>query len=309
MTPSPVRQRGVAVLTAILVVALGTIIAVNLMWDATLDQRRTAAALAADQGLMYLQGAEAWAGDILRQDQIDSGESDHLSELWALELAPLPVDGGLISGRLEDLQARFNLNNLITPAGEVDALARRQFERLLESLEMDPGLAAVVIDWLDGDVEPGFPLGGEDSAYANVEPPYRTPNSPITSASELMAIAGFDQEQYRVLAPHVTALPSGTRLNVNTASDVLLASLSDDIDLSQAAVLIEERGGADFVDIDQTFEGRVEADVLQRIDGVSEYFLLTASVVLGTHQLTMYSVLQRDSSGLARAIFRSLGVP
>ena len=92
------RQRGVAILTAMLVVTIGTIIAVNLMWQATLDLRRTEAALAADQGLMYVQGAEAWAADILRQDQVDSPDSDHLGEQWATELPPLPVDGGVITG-------------------------------------------------------------------------------------------------------------------------------------------------------------------------------------------------------------------
>ena len=306
MRHPPANQRGVAVLTAMLVVTLGTMIAVNLLWTGSLDQRRTLAALAADQGLLYLQGAEAWVGDILRQDQIDS-QTDHLGEIWAVELAPLPVEGGVISGRIEDLQARFNVNNLISPQGEVDPIARRQFERLLESLQLDPTLAGVVIDWLDGDSEASFPAGGEDATYAGVDPPYRTPNAVITSSSELMANAGFDAETYRVIAPYVTALPPGTRLNVNTASDVLLASLSDDIDFSAATALIEERGGADFPNIDQTFEGRVEADVLGRIDGVSRYFLLTASVILGTHQITMYSVLERDNSGLVRAIFRSLG--
>ena len=133
------RQRGVAVLTAMLVVAIGTIIAVNLMWEATLDLRRTESALAADQGLMYMQGAEAWAADILRQDQVDSPNSDNLSEQWATELPPLPVDGGTIVGKLEDLQGRFNLNNLIKPDGTQNDLARRQFERLLGLLNLDPG--------------------------------------------------------------------------------------------------------------------------------------------------------------------------
>ena len=84
------QQRGVAVLMAMLVVTIGTIIAVNLMWQGTLDLRRTESALAADQGLMYVQGAEAWAADILRQDLVDSPESDHLGEQWAIELPPLP---------------------------------------------------------------------------------------------------------------------------------------------------------------------------------------------------------------------------
>ena len=302
------QQRGVALITAVLVVAIGTMIAVNLMWEGTLDLRRAESALAADQGLLYVQGAEAWAADILRQDLVDSPNSDHLGEQWAIELPPLPVDGGTITGRLEDLQGRFNLNNLVGADGMEDQLARRQFERLLNRLEIDPGLAGAVVDWLDPDTELRFPTGGEDVVYTSEEPPYRTANSMITSTSELMAIAGFDREIYQRLAPYVTVLPRGTKLNVNTASDMLLASLSDDLDLATATALVEERADAEFVDIDATFEGLVDADTLQDIDGVSEHFLLTATVTLGSNQLTMRSVLQRDRSGITRALFRSLGV-
>lgn len=305
---APSSQRGVALVTAVLVVAIGTIIAVNLLWQGTLDLRRAEAALAADQGLMYVQGAEAWAADILRQDLVDSPDADHLGEQWAIELPPLPVDGGTIVGRLEDLQGRFNLNNLVGTDGRENQLARRQFERLLLSVEADPALAGAVVDWLDPDTELRFPTGGEDVVYSDDEPPYRTANSTITSASELMAVTGFDREIFGRLAPYVTVLPVGTKLNVNTASEVLLASLSDDIDIGTAESLIEERAGAEFIDIDATFEGLVEPDVLQEIDGVSEHFLLTATVTLGSNQLTMRSVLQRDRSGITRAVFRSLGV-
>ena len=301
-------QRGVALVMAIIVVAIGTMIAVNLIWRGTLDLRRTESALAADQGLMYVQGAEAWAADILRQDLVDSPESDHLGELWATELPPLPVDGGAITGRLEDLQGRFNLNNLIGADGKENELARRQFERLLVSVEADPALAGAVVDWLDPDTELRFPSGGEDVVYSDADPPYRTANSTITSTSELMAIAGFDRDTYRRLAPYITVLPQGTKLNVNTASDVVLASLSDDIDIATATSLVEQRGEAEFVDINGTFEGLVEPDVLKELDGVSEHFLLTATVTLGKNQLTMRSVLQRDRSGITRAVFRTFGV-
>jgi general secretion pathway protein K len=302
------QQRGVALITAVLVVAIGTMIAVNLMWEGTLDLRRAESALAADQGLLYGQGAEAWAADILRQDLVDSPDADHLGEQWAIELPPLPVDGGTIIGRLEDLQARFNLNNLVGADGMEDQLARSQFERLLNHLEIDPGLAGAVVDWLDPDTELRFPTGGEDVVYTSQDPPYRTANAMITSTSELMAIAGFDRDIYRRLAPYITVLPRGTKLNVNTASDVVLASLSDNLDLATAAALVEERADAEFLDIDATFEGLVEPDTLQEIDGVSEHFLLTATVTLGSNQLTMRSVLQRDRSGITRALFRSLGV-
>jgi general secretion pathway protein K len=302
------QQRGVAVLMAMLVVTVGTIIAVNLMWQSTLDLRRAESALAMDQGIMYVQGAEAWAADILRQDLVDSPESDHLSEQWAIELPPLPVDGGTITGKLEDLQGRFNLNNLINGQGREDPIARKQFERLLNLVEVDPSLAGAVVDWLDPDTEQRFPSGGEDSAYSDADPPYRTANALITSPSELMAVSGFDRKTYAKVAPYVTVLPAGTKLNVNTASDVVLASLSDDIDISKAQSLVEERADAEFLDIDKTFEDLVEPDVLKRIDGVSEHFLLTATVTLGTNQLTMRSILQRDPSGLSRALFRTLGV-
>jgi general secretion pathway protein K len=302
------KQRGVALLTAMLIVTVAAIIGANLMWQATLDLRRAESALAADQGLLFMQGAEAWAADILRQDQVDSPDSDNLGEQWAFELPPLPVEGGTISGRLEDLQGRFNLNNLIDSKGAEDELSRKQFERMLSLLDLDPTLAGAVIDWLDADVEIRFPDGGEDGAYTDADPQYRTANAMVTTPSELMAVLRFDRETYSKLAPYITVLPSGTKLNVNTASDVVLASLSENIDLSAAGALVEERGGAEFVDIDKTFEGLVEPDVLRRIDGVSQHFLLTATVTLGTNQLTMRSLLQRDASGLTRALFRSLGV-
>lgn len=305
---TPARQRGVAVLTAMLVVAIGTMIAANLLWDATLDQRRTAAALAGDQGLMYVQGAEAWIGDILRQDLVDSPNSDNLGEDWAMQLPPLPIDGGTISGRIEDLQGRFNLNNLIQSDGKEDPVAVAQFQRLLMLLGLDPGLAGAVIDWLDPNVDAHFPTGAEDSVYADADPPYRTPNTMITSPSELMAVAGFDKDSYAKLAPYVTALPMGTKINVNTASDVVLASLSDTLDIATADSLIEERGDMGFPDVDAAFSGLVDPMVLQRIDGVTEHFMLTATIQLGDTQLTVHSVLQRDPSGVTRTLFRSFGV-
>lgn len=302
------RQRGVALLTAMLVVTVGTILAVNLLWEATLDQRRAAAALASDQEMLYALAAEAWAGDILRQDLEDSFDSDHLGEIWALEIAPLPIEGGFITGRIEDLQGRFNLNNLVTPEGKDDEVMRHQFERLLMLLDLDPGLAGAVVDWIDPDIEAGFPYGGEDAAYASADPPYRVPNAPITSASELMAINGFDADAYAAIAPYVTALPSGTTLNVNTASAVVIASLSDDIDLGLAETLVAERNGVDFADVQETFQGLVSEDMLPRIDGVSSHFLLTGTVTIGSTSLTMRSVLQRNDAGITRALFRSFGV-
>src|SRR4029077_12156653 len=119
--------------------------------------------------------------DILRQDMVDSPQSDNLGEIWATELPPLPVDGGTIQGRLEDLQGRFNLNNLINDRGLPDPVALKQFERLLSLLEIDATLAGGVLDWLDPDTDVRFPNGGEDTTYAAADPPYRAANTEITT--------------------------------------------------------------------------------------------------------------------------------
>ena len=302
------RQRGVALLTAILIVAVGTVIATNLLWMSTLELRRTGASLSVDQGLQYVLGAEAWVGDILQQDFEDSSESDHLGEAWATEIDPLPIEGGFIHGSVIDLQGLFNLNNLVNPQGEVDAIMLTQFQRLLQLLEIDPSLAGAVVDWIDPNLEISFPSGGEEESYARMDPQYRPANGMITTPSELMAVVGIDAETYSRLAPYVTALPMGTNLNVNTAPQIILASLSEDIDLSTAELLISERGDAEFASVQTSFQGLVSEDMLPRIDGISEHFLLVGQVTIGDTTLRMNSVLQRHDSGRTRTLFRSFGV-
>jgi general secretion pathway protein K len=301
------RQRGAALLTALLVVAVGTILATNLLWMSTLDQRRTAAILATDQALQYVLGAEAWVGDILQQDLEDSPDADHLGELWATEIEPLPIDGGFIYGRVTDLQGLFNLNNLVDGRGQEDEQMVEQFQRLLASLQIDTELAGAVVDWIDPDNVPHFPRGGEDDVYSRVQPPYLVANGMLTSPSELLAINGVTPEIYEELAPYVTALPHGTLLNVNTAPALVLASLSDEITQQVAESLAEERADAGFASVTTTFQGLVSEEMLPRIDGVSDYFLLSGRVTIGDTQLTISSVLQRDPSGVTRTVFRSFG--
>lgn len=301
------RQRGVALITAILVVAVATILATNLMWLSTLDQRRTASALATDQALQYMLGAEAWVGEILKQDLEESPDTDHLGEIWASEIEPLPIDGGFIHGRVYDPQGLFNLNNLVNNQGEVDEQMYAQFERLLDLVEVDPGFAGAVVDWIDPDYEPHFPYGGEDDAYARSEPQYRTANGMITSPTELLAVTGMDAEQFARLEPYVTALPRGTKLNVNTAPAVLLASLSDELSINIAESLVEDRDLGAFDSVQTTFQGLVSEEMLPYIDGISDHFLLVGEVTIGDTQLTINALLQRHSSGVTRTMFRTLG--
>jgi general secretion pathway protein K len=203
------RQRGVALITAVVLVAIATVLAARVGTDAALDLRRTMGLTALNQGWQVALGAEAWAAQTLRDDLRDS-QTDDLTENWAQPLPPLPIDGGTIEGGLEDMQGRFNLNNLVFSDGTTNAKAVKQLERILGMLDLEPAWAVAMADWIDADTQPGFPDGAEDSVYTGLDPPHLAANMPITRASELMVLPEFGAERFRRLQPYVTALPVGT---------------------------------------------------------------------------------------------------
>lgn len=302
----PRDQRGVAAITAILMVALATVIAVSLVWENHLDQRRTGTLLSMDQALQYAYGAEAWAAHILLLD-LQNTPTDHLGEDWAIALPPLPLDGGELAGRLEDLQGRFNINNLLTEEGVVDPLRVAQFERLLEALALDVKWAQIAVDWLDRDIDESFPAGAEDDVYTGLIPPYRAANQAIGTISELMALAEMDRDTFELLRPHIAALPIGSRINVNTATAPVLQSLSANIGPSEATSLIDARADTGFPDYIGAFDDLVEPDVLDTLGDTTQYLRLTAQVSIGTSVLTMYSLLQRADTGAITPLMRSFG--
>jgi len=299
------KHRGVALLTAILVTAIAGSVATNLAWDNALDVRRTMVLLYRDQAIQVAMGAENWVAIILRDDLADT-ETDHLDEIWAQDLPPFPIDGGDLWGRIEDLQGRFNVNNLVDQSGKIDEDKLEQFQRLLQSLGLDPRFAGLAADWIDSDRQPAFPDGAEDTIYTGLTPAYRVPNQMITNVSELAALEGMDKATLDALAPHIVALPGNTRLNVNTASAQVLQSLDETMTLADAERLISERENGGFTDIVTTFGEYPSVDV-NRLAENSDYFQLMVVVRIDTVRITYYSVLQRGQNGDVTPILRSIG--
>jgi general secretion pathway protein K len=306
------RQRGVALITAVLIVALGTMLAANVFFRGYLDQRRSATLFALDQAYEVALGAEAWAADFLRQDRQES-ETDHLGEAWAKPLPPLPLDdGGTVEGRLEDMQGRFNLNNLRTPEGLTNEVAVDQLERILGMLDMEPSWAAAIADWVDIDAQPGFPDGAEDSVYTSLTPPHRAANMTITRASELMVLNGFGAERYAKLAPYVTALPVGTPLNVCTAPGIVLDALIEDVREFglNPEDLAKRRADTCFPNLNELNGALGDEkfnEVKNSLTESSNYFRASVWVTIGTTQFTLYSLLARADQGPVRTILRSFG--
>ena len=304
------RQRGVALITAILITALVSSVALSLAWDNALDMRRTMTLLYRDQAVQVAMGAESWVQSILRDDLAET-DTDHLGEIWASELPGLPVQSDVVQGELfgniEDLQGRFNVNNLIDQNGEVDELALEQFQRLLVALELDPRIAGIAVDWIDANQEAGFPDGAEDAIYTGFIPAYRTPNVPITNAAELAALEGVDKASFDILAPHIVALPGRTAINVNTATAAVLQSLDENLSASDVESLISERENGGFADLQSTFSTLVAPEVLPQLEDTSSYFQLRLVVQIATVRIIYFSTLQRGARGDVVPILRSLG--
>jgi len=317
------KSRGVALIIALILVALATILATKLTFDGFLERRRAIGVLAAEQALHFGMGAEALAADVLAQDKQNSPTQTTLIGPWAQPTQPLPItpqgnpEGepiGTLQGELEDMQGRFNLNNLgaVLQDGKQDPQPLEQFQRLLALVKLEPKWAGLARDWIDADDIPGSPDGAEDQIYTSQVPPYHTGNWPMMSPSELMNLPGFGADRYRKIAPYVTALPTATaKINICTASWPVLESLTPKSEGYTEEVLANGRKTGCFPDA-QSFGnilGAQQTTMTKYYGTTSQYFRLTTRVTLGTTEFTLYSLLYRGNGGKVTPMLRSFGTP
>ena len=302
-------QSGVALITALLVVAIVTVIATGMASRQQLDIRRSGNVLDHDQAYMFALGVESWGRSILMQDRRDNSV-DNLSEPWATVLPPLIVEGGTVAGHIEDMQGRFNINNLVKD-GKPSAIDTQRFERLLKSLGLTPGLSQAVIDWIDSDSDKISANGAEDGEYIARTPPYRTANGMINSISELRLINGFSREAVESLAPFISALPAYTHININTASPEILMTLADDITKTDAEAMIEDRGTEGYTDIQKFITSPTIKSRNLPPDGLgisSNYFIVDAASRFGKGQVRLLSLVHRTMDNKVQTLIRAQGV-
>jgi len=232
------RQTGVAIITALLVVALGTITIVSVVVRQQYSLLREQNEGLIQQARSLAVSGERFGAAVLYRD-VKQGlreNTDSLDDDWATTLPPIPVDNATLTGCVVDMQGHFNVNNMVNSEGAVEPVYFDQFKRLLTELNIDVIKADAVVDWLDKDVNATLPEGAEDDYYSGLTPAYRASNGPMTSVSELQLVKGFssavpeEYEDYQLLLPHIAALPTElgpTPVNVNTATPEVIASLSD----------------------------------------------------------------------------------
>lgn len=305
-------QRGVALLVALLVVALATVLIAGLLDRGELTAARTRNQLRAEQAQAYAQGLEAYAAKVLLQDLADDGNSiDTADDIWALPLPPTPVQGGEIMATMSDLNGRFNLNNL-DPAYDNPPVWHDKFARLLVALKLDPVLADSVRAWMDTSPE----ASANDNWYLSQPVPYRSAKREFNHVSELRLVMGVDGDIYAQLAPYVSALPNGTLINVNTASAPVLMTLGPSV-TEQMAQALWQQGHSRYQTIPSDLTANQPGLVVDCggqpvtlcYDVKSSYFLARGEIALDGLPFTFYSLIERrvGANGGIRVIQRSRG--
>jgi general secretion pathway protein K len=314
MSQRPAKQRGVALITVLLVVAIATVVTAGMIARQQLSIRSSSNQLSARQAWHYALGGEALAQALLARDLKQTGGQqsspvDHLREAWARKRAPFEVDEGRISVQIEDLAGRFNLNSLVLNQ-QVNETAHTRFTRLLRALKIDPLFADRLVDWQDKNQQPSGGSGAEDNEYLLLQPAYRTANRRLQDVSELRLLLELSERDYRRLLPYVSALPEETPLNVNTASALLLSTLSDTLTLQAAQELVQGRGARGYRTPEDFIEQARRASVEITAQGLavsSSFFQARSEVQLGERKRVLISVLQREADGRVLVLQRDLG--
>ncbi len=299
------RPAGVALITAMLVVALATLAATALLSSTSLAIHRAAGLRDNEQAWWVTRGVEAWVLGILESDRKDS-QHDGLDEDWSKPVDYLPVDQGFVRGTVQDLQGRINLNGVNPKNPKVV----EQFRRLLRGFsEQDPqpGLVDAIQDWSDADQTPGSMNGAEDADYLGLTPPYRAANRPFTVVSELLAVRGMTPKLYEALRPHVAALPldaagKSAPINVNTASEAVLRALAEQVDETRLRAWMERRAGEPVRDaagleaLVKDGPWPVGNEVKDQLTWRSQYFQIQGEVFVGSSRVALYSLIQRPEN-------------
>jgi len=238
---SGVRQRGLALITVLLIFAIVSMLAVAMIDRQSTDVQRSGTMLALQQARSYVFGAEQAVKTGLYLDWKNDKEIDHLNEEWAQERT-FPLSPGLARISIADAMGRFNLNSLSVAASN-KATQKIRFSNLLNMLGLDIALADTLLRWMDETSQ-------DDDRYQSMEPPYKAAYQGCKHSSELLLLEGMDMVSFRKLEPYVACLPITAQLNVNTASAMVLASLDAGLSLADGEAIVSARGDKGFKTVD-----------------------------------------------------------
>ena len=296
------RQRGAALLTAMIIVTVVATLASGMVWQQWRALQVEAAERAQTQSQWVLQGALDWTRMILREDAREGG-ADHLGEPWAAPLAEarlstfLAADRSMaedapdafLSGRIEDAQARYNLRNLIQQ-GKVSRQELQTLERLCGFLGLNGDVAPRLADALrratPGSATEAPPDTGATAAVLPLMP---------TSVEDLGWL-GLDAATVQRLKPYVVLLPRETPVNLNTAPKEVIAAVLPGVDLASAERLVQSRLREHLkspADAKAVLGERALTDA-RRVSVNTSYFIVYGALRLDQVTVAQRSLLERN---------------
>ncbi|MBB5017882.1 general secretion pathway protein K [Chitinivorax tropicus] len=296
------KQQGVAIITAVLVVAIVAAIVFFMAWREQLwirvveNQRDAAEAKAIALASLNLARVS------LRGDASGGQAYDHPGEAWAVPIAKMPVERGEAGGEIRDLQGLFNLNSLTNDKGDPNPQIIKAYKRLLQQLQLPEDLAHSLLDWLDQNPDVSIPGGAEDMDYLNLPVPYRAANRQMSDLSELQRVKGYTAEAIEKLRPFVTVLPVGTteegaKINANFAPAEVLVAVVDGLDLPTAQQLTRQRKSTPFKSLEEVKTNLPEPlkDKVTLLTVQTIYFEARITARFGRVALTYVALLKREA--------------
>jgi general secretion pathway protein K len=286
------RMRGAAIILAMLIAALAAAVAATVFadqqrWGRTVELRRDQV-----QAQALAMAGVQWARRILDEDARRS-ETDHLGEPWALTLPPIPMEDGEIRGAIADAQGRLNINALgyaVESSPEYERLAA-----LFAQRGAPTGALAAIGDWIDQDGAVRD-SGAEDAYYLARAVPHLAGNSPMLRVAELSFVKGMTSRALSAVLPFLSALPTGTPVNVNTAPPEVLAAIADNLVGERLETFIADRARKPFTTIAE-FRARLPEGATLASDlslsVASNYFYVTIEARQGATRSRARALVRR----------------
>ncbi len=282
------RQQGVALISVLLVFAIAAVIASEVVSRNLRDIRKTTNLIDSKQAYHFAIAGEQYAKQLLFRDYDTATRSglsivDKYSDIWADDFQPFNIDNGSMTIEIHDLQARFNLNNLVNSDGSLHPNSIEHFRKLQQTLDLENDYSETLLDWQDADAEERAG-GGEDSLYGE---DYLAANRHLADKSELRLLYAMSAEDYFKLKDHVVALPKvvakksidRTKYNMNTVDAKLLEAIgSYNTREVQSIVSQQKAGGFDSVSewLSQPEVSRLSS-IESSLDIRSEFFEIVVS--------------------------------
>jgi general secretion pathway protein K len=305
---APLRsQRGAAVLMALFVATLATLIITGLFYRQFVLLRTIENQQLVSQSRLLLRGALDWGRAILREDA-NRSSYDALSEPWAQPLAETRLDqlgetGSIaslasIAGSMEDAQGRYNLQNLIEN-GQIVPRELESLRRLATLLDLPTQTADLIADRMLA--AQGAAPSSEDKPNDKSADAERVRPLPLMLPRDISGVQGISPEAADRLAPYIVVLDEKTPVNVNTASAEVIAARVPDLSLAEARALVAERDRISYFNTTSEVrtrlgqKGSVATD--SDLSTNSRYFFIRGEVKLDRAVTRMEALVKRGAPG------------